>query len=267
MPDLARSTTFDPHMENYMSLSPFSFFRNNPLIFKDPNGKDILFWQYDQENKKWNQVTFNQLDKTTQKAIIDFAGTESGYKYLQLFADSNGQQFGDINIQGVLTNMVADLYINEGGFNDKSTSVMKASTAINGAKVKKMIGFNLKYTKLNSRVQNAISLGHEAFIHEFSNDGKDMKDLIIYALMFKMHPNRRNLEAFEKAEVDYYKAVTAHLNNPKLNHSNNGDHQYIRQGLDYSFQTYIQQLKYVLNPSEVNATHINSVNQYKSHLE
>jgi RHS repeat-associated protein len=36
-----RTTTIDPHAENYYSLSPYSFLGNNPLFFTDPTGKDL----------------------------------------------------------------------------------------------------------------------------------------------------------------------------------------------------------------------------------
>ena len=45
MSDLAKTTTHDPHAQNYYSLSPYSFLNNNPIVFIDPNGKDI--YRYD----------------------------------------------------------------------------------------------------------------------------------------------------------------------------------------------------------------------------
>ena len=39
-PALGRFTTVDPHAENYYSTSPYSYVRNNPLRYIDPDGKD-----------------------------------------------------------------------------------------------------------------------------------------------------------------------------------------------------------------------------------
>lgn len=38
-----RTTMMDPHAENYYDLRPFCMFADNPLIFRDPTGMDILF--------------------------------------------------------------------------------------------------------------------------------------------------------------------------------------------------------------------------------
>ncbi|SFF61464.1 RHS repeat-associated core domain-containing protein [Thermoflexibacter ruber] len=35
-----RTTTLDPHGENYYSMSPYSFLGNNPVKNIDPDGKD-----------------------------------------------------------------------------------------------------------------------------------------------------------------------------------------------------------------------------------
>jgi RHS repeat-associated protein len=41
-PQIGHFPIKDPHAENYYCLSPYSSFANNPLLFVDPNGKDII---------------------------------------------------------------------------------------------------------------------------------------------------------------------------------------------------------------------------------
>ncbi len=41
-PALGRWLNVDPHAERYPSMSPYSAFANNPLIYIDPDGRDII---------------------------------------------------------------------------------------------------------------------------------------------------------------------------------------------------------------------------------
>nr|WP_240961606.1 RHS repeat-associated core domain-containing protein [Nonlabens sp. Ci31] len=40
-PALGRWMNIDPHAESYHSFSPFNYTANNPVVFTDPDGKDI----------------------------------------------------------------------------------------------------------------------------------------------------------------------------------------------------------------------------------
>lgn len=40
-PDLGRYFNVDPHAENYYSISPYAYVANNPIIYVDPDGRDI----------------------------------------------------------------------------------------------------------------------------------------------------------------------------------------------------------------------------------
>ncbi|GAA5040215.1 hypothetical protein GCM10011506_40440 [Marivirga lumbricoides] len=50
-PYLWRTSVMDPHMENYFSLSPYSWAANNPLLYTDPDGKDIIIYYQDEAGK------------------------------------------------------------------------------------------------------------------------------------------------------------------------------------------------------------------------
>jgi RHS repeat-associated protein len=41
-PIIGRTTTQDPHSDNYLELSPYSFFANNPISTLDPTGMDTV---------------------------------------------------------------------------------------------------------------------------------------------------------------------------------------------------------------------------------
>ncbi len=65
-PELGRWWTIDPHSNNYYSLSPYEYAANNPLIFVDPNGKDIVITGRD----KFKAKTFNALQKLSNKQLV-----------------------------------------------------------------------------------------------------------------------------------------------------------------------------------------------------
>ena len=46
-PALARTTTIDPHAENYLDFSGYSFLGNNPMVMVDPTGMD---WFYNENS-------------------------------------------------------------------------------------------------------------------------------------------------------------------------------------------------------------------------
>lgn len=74
---LGRTFQMDPHMENYLSLSPYSWAANNPLIFTDPTGMDIelgnLYEKDDDGNYKY---------ETSIKAFEAFAATKLGRDWI-----------------------------------------------------------------------------------------------------------------------------------------------------------------------------------------
>jgi RHS repeat-associated protein len=46
---LARWLSIDPHSSKYSSISPYAYCANSPIVFKDPDGKDIVIY-YGPEN-------------------------------------------------------------------------------------------------------------------------------------------------------------------------------------------------------------------------
>ena len=56
-PAIMRTTTIDPHAERYYETSPYAWCGNNPLRYVDPDGRDILIWYKDDEDK-WQTWSF-----------------------------------------------------------------------------------------------------------------------------------------------------------------------------------------------------------------
>jgi RHS repeat-associated protein len=99
-PAIMRTTTMDPHAENYYSISPYAWCANNPVRMVDPDGRDIKFWIY--VGNKAQEVDFSKLDINLQKAIVAFAKTDVGYNYLKQFA-KKGDSFGSKDVGGVIS--------------------------------------------------------------------------------------------------------------------------------------------------------------------
>jgi RHS repeat-associated protein len=50
-PIVGRFWQVDPHAENYLNISPYAFVANNPIIYIDPDGRDIVIWYKDENGK------------------------------------------------------------------------------------------------------------------------------------------------------------------------------------------------------------------------
>ena len=74
-PAIVRTTTQDPHAENYYSESSYSFMGNNPIINIDPTGMDWFYYK----KKHGNDATYHWHDGSTHAlsfTYIDSDGNE-----------------------------------------------------------------------------------------------------------------------------------------------------------------------------------------------
>src|SRR5690606_7962369 len=244
MPDIGRTPTLDPSAENYFSVSPYGFFANNPISFTDTTGADILFWRCNSDGDgggEWEQVSYDQLDEISQKALADFAKADAGKSFLGLFANK-GDKIGDVEFteNGKYSNHNWNFgeyssYGSAEGTTQSPIPHVLEGPAQEGQKGPSYIDF---YTNLNTFIENntdinfAETTGHEVFLHL-----KQYLDAYI--------------EAFENSGTKGAKAVMDKHN--KGNYMGYRDHFSMANKTKASKEYYefINQLKSVFNPREV----------------
>src|SRR5690606_9581130 len=85
MPDIGRTTTQDPLADSFAHQSPYSFFNNNPIYFKDPTGMAGEDW-YDDGN---GNLKYNP-NLTEANASTVLKGNESYVGKTPSVADNSG---------------------------------------------------------------------------------------------------------------------------------------------------------------------------------
>lgn len=232
-PDLiSRWISPDPNAHEYYSLSPYNAFANNPILFNDPDGRDIVFYitSSDAEGSSRKKVQFKDLDKNLQKALASFAKTKEGNAFLSQFAKA-GDKIGDVEFKKDGAMSKHDLSLaqhstpteEEGAFNTYAVKDGKATFEIN---------VNLYNTK--GEVEQAVAVGHEAFLHVDQYD-----DRLVSAI-----------------EKDDKKAISNIVRERRLNRDDrNGgpEHDsYLSGQKGYAKMTnYVGQLKQIYNPGKV----------------
>ena len=245
---LGRWMNLDNHADSYFSVTPYSSFANNPISFVDPTGEDILFWRWvggisDDSDGKWEQVTYDKLDKRTQEALSGFVNTKSGKAFLGLFANK-GDKIGDVEFEedGIYSNHNYNFsefssYGSPGGSTGRPNQHIRQGPSEENGKGPSFIDFNVTFNLAregddNSSLSRISTIGHENFLHisQYLDD---------YVKAFE---NRE----FNKADEIYDKDSEG---NPK----GSRDHFsfYYKTSKAKKYYTFLNQLKNVFNPKEV----------------
>lgn len=239
-PDLiSRWISPDPHSDTYYSISPYAAFANNPILFTDPDGQDIIFYilSGDQEDSKMTKVSFNQLDKSLQKALTAFAKTKEGFTYLSQFA-KKGDKVGDVEFKSdgkfskhdIGLTQESETYGNAG-----RSSFTWGKDEDGSTKAQFYLLVNTKNAEGNqNEVDMALTAGHEAFIHLDQYDDRvvDAANRNDKTTLGKIATERMEIASDRKGGKDH----DAYLNNdPNFRRMN----------------TYTSQLKSIYNPASV----------------
>jgi len=155
---IGRWNAVDLLAEEYMMISPYGYVANNPLIYTDPDGRRLIFYQYNQETEQYDRVSFDQLNQTTQEALHAFAQTKEGYIFLSDFAEA-GDVIGDITFEKAGRLAEHDLTYS---FDPNSEGGSAYPPQIDG----RTADFSVRIgTKDKNDAEIAITLGHETFSH------------------------------------------------------------------------------------------------------
>ena len=154
---LGRWMSLDPHMKEYPDLSPYNFVANNPIIFIDPDGKDIIIHYKDKNgndasyeygskqsvpDNEFVHQTVNALNhiktagsgKLPEKAVDKI--TTSTIKTLNITKSSEGafktlftpvqkDKMGNVLKPGSSVTSYHDIKINSGSINFDPTSALE----------------------------------------------------------------------------------------------------------------------------------------------
>jgi RHS repeat-associated protein len=235
-PAAPRFWQIDPHAETYFSLSPYNYVAGNPVSYTDPDGKDILFYVWEKNAKdEWvsKQVSFKQLDPGLQKALESFAKTDVGYSFFEGFA-KKGDKIGGVSFNKDGKDSKHDLAI--GQFYEQGAALGTSSVR----EGKDNIVFDMKLnigrdTEVDNLESLTLTTGHEAFLHM-----NLYKDNII--------------SAHNKGDKNEVNSIIAIDRENGRNGNGKKDHQaYLHFNPLYKkFNTFVTQLKTVLNPAKVN---------------
>jgi hypothetical protein len=245
MPDLGRTTTMDPHAESYFSVSSYSFYANNPLSFIDPSGKDLLFWQWEEDENltaggSWKQVTYDKLNKETQKGLEAFAKTKSGFSFLSKFANK-GDKIG--NVEFGETGEYANHNLNYGEwegdiYDAEGSAPLPINRSVSGpmqeGKTSNYIDFYLRVrcSLENSKINIPETIGHEAFLHI----SQYMDDYV---------------KAFEANDLKGAESILEKHSSGNPNGARDHMDMYNKTQKASNYYKFINQLKGILNPGEV----------------
>ena len=229
---LGRWMSVDPLQVKFPSLSPYNGMANNPIIFVDPDGRDIKFaiWVNDGDGN-WNKkiVTYKDLNPKLQQALHAYAQTNEGREFLAQFA-KKGDKIGNVLFnEGKYSNHVLEIeeFDQYGSPYGTSSFRQKDGKAIFNIKIN-----SRRESEDNNSESLAVTLGHESFIH-LDNYIKPVVDAV----------EKKDKSKFQKLSEKWKNSANERRGGP--------DHDAYRDGKRPRMNQFNAQLKNILSPSRV----------------
>lgn len=248
----------DPLSEKYYSYSPYTFALNNPVLFNDPDGRDV-----DPTHLK---------GETNIKAFLNMLSTKSGHKMVAQFMHKGGvinitiggktttfnfNKEGERSNDKLLLISTPNSELNPEGKGNAGTprDAVTSETEKNGNNeigddknydLRKGVSFNVFLEKELSEEKSTNALVHELTVHVDPNVGrlKEIESKIVDGTL-------------KPGTTEYLKQLKS------IQNSASKDHQNLGKGLNVNYMNLSAQLDKLLNTNQYTELYKKDVNDHK----
>ncbi|MFK7004705.1 hypothetical protein BWK63_04075 [Flavobacterium covae] len=177
----------DSEMEKYPNVSSYVYCLNNPVLFVDPDGRDVITWLVHSYDK--NQSSKGYGTKNFVKAMNHFAKTDYGKQFLLQFMKKGQSVYGitakengkhsDKNLN------LVDLVLDKSSPSERGTILVQSNgttwegkTVFPSSKDDMDLTIYIKNTDRESTVELGETITHEAALHgsHYEENVNDIKN-------------------------------------------------------------------------------------------